>query len=85
VEDATQLLRLFNTNRPVQSVEFSADPTLLEQYITTDRIHKAYPEDYELYEDEEPDVILYRSGDLLVKEWSDVHIEDFTSSDILKY
>ena len=85
VEDATQLLRLFNTNRPVQSVEFSADPTLLEQYITTDRIHKAYPEDYELYEYEEPDVILYRSGDLLVKEWSDVHIEDFTSSDILKY
>ncbi len=85
IEDAGQLLREFNAKRPVQVVEFIADTSFLNEYITAERLSRLYPEDDEIYEDDDNDVILYRSGDLCVKEWSDVHVNELSSSDILKY
>lgn len=85
INDASQLLREFNAKRPTQTVEFIADVALLEEYVTADKIYKIYPEEDEIYEDEDNKTTLYRSGDHLVKEWSDVHLDRFSSSDILKY
>ncbi|EHU3061883.1 AAA domain-containing protein [Acinetobacter baumannii] len=85
IEDAGQLLREFNAKRPVQVVEFIADTSFLNEYITAERLSRLYPEDDEIYEDDDNDVILYRSGDLCVKEWSNVHVNELSSSDILKY
>ena len=85
IEDAVQFLREFNTKRPVQAVEFIANISCLNEYITSEKLNRLYPEDDEIYEDDERDIILYRSGDLCVKEWSDVHVNEFSSSDILKY
>lgn len=85
IDDASQLFREFNAKRPVQAVDFIADISCLNEYITSERLNRLYPEDDEIYEDEKNDIILYRSGDLCVKEWSDVHVNEFSSSDILKY
>ena len=85
INNASQLLREFNARRPMQAVEFIADAALLEEYVTTDKVYKVYPEDDEIYEDDDSNTTLYRSGDHLVKEWSDVHLDRFSSSDILKY
>lgn len=85
IDDASQLFREFNAKRPVQAVDFIADISCLNEYITSERLNRLYPEDDEIYEDEKNDIILYRSGNLFVKEWADVHVNEFSSSDILKY
>jgi len=85
IDDASQLFREFNAKRPVQAVDFIADISCLNEYITSERLNRLYPEDDEIYEDEKNDIILYRSGNLCVKEWADVHVNEFSSSDILKY
>lgn len=85
ISDPSDLLRQFNSARPVKDVEFIADIAVLDPYLSSDNLYKIYPEDQMIYEDDSNNVSLYSSENVLVKQWSEIHLTTLSYSEILKY